>query len=81
MRPEYVVQIVNFGAYVGFRAVVIVHFQGQRFTLVSKATASYHRTAYEAAATVPSLIQKLERDRTVISELVRLEDCRSEGSL
>lgn len=81
MRPEYVIQIVDFGAHVGFRAVVIVHFQGERYTLVSKTTALYHRTAVEAAMSVPTMIQKLERSRSVVAELVRVEDCRSEGSL
>lgn len=76
MRPEYVIQIVDFGVHVGFRAVVIVHFQGERWTLVSKTTALYHKTAEEAAASVPGLIRRLEHNRTVVSELVRVEDAR-----
>jgi hypothetical protein len=81
MRPEYIIQIVDFGLNVGFRAVVIVHFQGERYTLVSKSTALYYRTAQEAAEMVPYMIRKLERTRTVVTELVRLEDTRLEGSV
>lgn len=76
MRPEYVIQIVDFGLHVGFRAVVIVHFQGERWTLVSKTTALYHKTAEDAAAAVPGMIRRLEHNRTVVAELVRVEDAR-----
>jgi hypothetical protein len=76
MRPEYVIQIVDFGLHVGFRAVVIVCFQGERWTYVSKTTALYHKTAEEAAASVPGLIRRLEHNRTVVAELVRVEDAR-----